>query len=260
MNWKLMVGALVLLGATAFAAALLDRHRAWERRLLTALPDQVVADPQLVRFAITEARPLYARYCAACHGPDMQGAPALGAPNLSDSTWLYGSGTVYDIERTLLYGIRSGRSKSHNITDMPAFGLTGRLSDGDIRSVVQYVLQLSGDNYDPTAANAGRRVFYGNANCSDCHGMDARGDSGYGAPDLTRNVWNSGSSAEDLYRAIYFGEHRVMPAWRGVLPLEQIRALAVYVYWVSHPPPTQVANTYAQSLITPGGARRASAE
>jgi hypothetical protein len=73
-------------------------------------------------------------------------------------------------------------------------------------------------------------------------------------------VWNSGSSAEDLYRAIYFGEHRVMPAWRGVLPLEQIRALAVYVYWVSHPPPTQVANTYAQSLITPGGARRASAE
>ena len=254
LNWKLIAGALVLLGAAAFAADRARDHQAWERRLLIALPDQVVADPQLVRFAIAEARPLYARHCAACHGADMRGNPALGAPSLSDSAWLYGSGTVYDIERTLLYGVRSGRSKSHNITDMPAFGLTGRLSDGDIRSVVQYVLQLSGDNYDPTAANEGRRVFYGAANCSDCHGMDARGDSGYGAPDLTRNVWNSGSSAQDLFRAIYFGEHRVMPGWRGVLPLEQIRALAVYVYWASHPTPAQAANTYAQSMITPGGA------
>jgi cytochrome c oxidase cbb3-type subunit III len=112
---------------------------------------------------------------------------------------------------------------------------------------VQYVLQLSGDNYDPAAANEGQRVFYGAANCSDCHGMDARGDSGYGAPDLTRNVWNSGSTAEDLYRAIYFGEHRVMPGWREVLPLEQIRALAVYVYRASHPTTAaQVANTYSQ--------------
>ena len=175
----------------------------------------------------------------------MRGTPAGGAPTLADSTGLYGSGSVYDIERTVLYGVRSGRSKSHNITDMPAFGLTGRLSDGDIRSVVQYVLQLSGDNYDPAAANEGRRVFYGSANCADCHGQDARGDSGYGAPDLTRNVWNSGSGPDDLYRAIYFGEHRVMPAWRGVLSLVEIRALAVYVYWASHPTPVRAADTYA---------------
>ena len=241
-----MLGALALLGAAVLAADLARQHDSQARRLLIAFPDQVVADPELVRFAIAQARPLYARHCAACHGVDMHGTAALGAPNLTDTTWLYGSGSVFDIERTLLYGIRSGRSKSHNITDMPAFGLTGRLSDGDIRSVVQYVLQLSGNNYDPAAANQGRRVFYGNANCSDCHGMDARGDTGYGAPDLTSNVWNSGSGPDALYRAIYFGEHRVMPGWRGVLSLEEIRALAVYVYWVSHPTPAHATDTYVQ--------------
>ncbi len=243
LNWKLIWGALALLAAAVYAADMVNRHDDMERRLITTLPDQVVADPQLVRFAIAEARPVYSAHCAACHSPDMHGNPALGAPNLADTTWLYGSGSVYDIERTVLYGVRSGRSKSHNITDMPAFGLTGRLSDGDIRSVVQYILQLSGDNYDPAAANEGRRVFYGAANCADCHGSDARGDSGYGAPDLTRNVWNSGSTPDDLYRAIYFGEHRVMPGWRGVLSLVEIRALAVYVYWASHSTPAH--DTYA---------------
>ncbi len=155
-------------------------------------------------------------------------------------------GTVYDIERTVLYGIRSGRSKTRAITDMPAFGLTGRLSDGEISNVVQYILQLSGNRYDPAAADEGRAVFYGRANCSDCHGMDARGDSGYGAPDLTSNVWNSGGDPRSLYQSIYSGQHRVMPAWIGTLSLEEIRALAVYVYSASHPTLPLPAQTYRQ--------------
>lgn len=30
--------------------------------------------------------------CAACHGADGKGTPALGAPNLTDNIWLYGGG------------------------------------------------------------------------------------------------------------------------------------------------------------------------
>ena len=234
LNWKATVAALVLLGGVLFAADLAAQRAHLRTRLLSAYPDQVAIDPQLVRYATAQARPLYARHCAACHGDQLQGNPALGAPNLADAVWLYGSGSVYDIERTVMYGVRSGRSKGHSITDMPAFGLTGKLSDGEVRSVVQYVLQLSGNQYDPPAANEGKAVFYGMAACSDCHGMDARGDSSYGSPDLTRNVWNSGGDAESLYRAVYFGQHRVMPAWLGALSLEDIRALAVYVHSVSH--------------------------
>ena len=50
-------------------------------------------------------KPLF-QTCAACHGPSGKGNPALGAPNLSDHTWLYG-GSIADIEQTIRHG-RSG--------------------------------------------------------------------------------------------------------------------------------------------------------
>lgn len=58
------------------------------------------ADPALAaagqaRFAV----------CAACHGPDGKGNPALGAPNLTDDTWLYGNDFA-----TLREGILNGRN------------------------------------------------------------------------------------------------------------------------------------------------------
>ena len=49
--------------------------------------------------------------CAACHGPEGKGNPALGAPNLTDNVWLYGGG-IEDIVQT----IRRGRNGV-----MPAF-------------------------------------------------------------------------------------------------------------------------------------------
>ena len=49
--------------------------------------------------------------CAACHGADGKGNPALGAPNLTDGVWLHGD-SIEDIMET----IRSGRNGV-----MPAF-------------------------------------------------------------------------------------------------------------------------------------------
>lgn len=204
--------------------------------LLRSLPDAVLARQDLVSLAVAEARPLFAQHCAVCHGPTMHGRPAIGAPNLTDSVWLYGTGTVFDIERTILYGVRSSMSKGHHVTEMPAFGSTGILTPAQIRDVVQYLLKLCHRPHDGQAALAGEQLYYGAPNCGDCHGPDARGDSDYGSPDLTANVWNSGSDPDSLYRAIYYGEHRIMPAWYGTLSLEQIRALAVYIHVMSHPP------------------------
>jgi cytochrome c oxidase cbb3-type subunit 3 len=212
------------------------RREHLQARLLTAAPDALVKDGALMRYAVEQARPLYAANCARCHGVDMRGNTALGAPDLTDRVWLYGEGSVFDIERTLLYGIRSGRSKSHNVTDMPAFGSSGTLSASEVRSVVQYVLQLSGRPHRSDASE-GRSLYDGKANCADCHGDAARGNSDYGAPDLTANVWNSGADPAALYTAIYFGQHHVMPGWIDTLSLEQIRALALYVYSSSHQTP-----------------------
>jgi hypothetical protein len=44
--------------------------------------------------------------CSACHGPDGKGMHALGAPNLTDKVWLYGSS-----EATIIETITKGASE-----------------------------------------------------------------------------------------------------------------------------------------------------
>jgi cytochrome c oxidase cbb3-type subunit III len=202
---------------------------------LLAAPTWTVAEnPALVRFAAEQAKPLFAAHCASCHGADMKGDRTMGTPNLVDADWLYGTGSVFDIERTILFGIRSGDAKARNVTDMRAFGQRGLLSDSEIRNVVQYVLQLSHQRYQPEAATEGSKIFAGKGECFDCHGSDARGDGDYGAPDLTVNIWSYGGDPQSLYNSVYFGRHGICPTWLGPLDLEQIRALAVYIYSASH--------------------------
>jgi cytochrome c oxidase cbb3-type subunit 3 len=230
----LVTASVILLGVLASVGAMHLRRERLRDRLLALEPDAAAADPALVRFAITQAQPSYATYCSSCHGSDLRGHPALGAPDLTDAVWLYGDGNAYDIERTILYGIRAGSGKTRNVTEMPAFGLTGKLSEAQIRSLVQYIRRLSGLERSGEPGSEATALFA--ANCADCHGFDARGNSDYGAPDLTRNVWNSGGDAQSLYRSIYSGQHHIMPAWFGVLSLEQIRALAVYLHSSSHAP------------------------
>ena len=69
--------------------------------------------------------------CAACHGPEGKGNPALGAPNLSDKIWLHGWG-----EAAIVSMINNGKT---NI--MPAFG--ERLSAEQIHVLAAYVWSLS---------------------------------------------------------------------------------------------------------------------
>jgi mono/diheme cytochrome c family protein len=71
-------------------------------------PAELARDPRMMRFAVSLARPVYARHCASCHGADLRGDHASGAPDLADSVWLYGDGGIGDIENTILYGVRSG--------------------------------------------------------------------------------------------------------------------------------------------------------
>ena len=235
----------ILAGITAvcmllLAGGLLVQHRLrqsqlWNRMLLTN-DAGVLGDHELTAFAISKAKPLYAAHCSGCHGEGMQGDRGKGAPNLRDKYWLFGDGSMIEIERTVLYGVRSKHSKSRNVTDMPAFGLTGRLSEAEIRNLVQYLLQLSGQPHRTAAATEGRAVYndVAKANCADCHGETGQGNSAYGAPDLTVDEWHSGDDSQVFYDAIYSGQHRIMPGWLGTLDLAQIRALAIYVYARSH--------------------------
>lgn len=76
-------------------------------------------------------KPKFEMYCAACHGIDGTGMQALGAPNLTDDTWLYGSGI-----ETIRYGIVNGRNNM-----MPA--QLENLGEDRIRLLAAYVMSIS---------------------------------------------------------------------------------------------------------------------
>ena len=69
--------------------------------------------------------------CVACHGADAKGNPMLGAPNLTDNRWLYGSSEAVIIET-----VTNGRNNK-----MPAFGAF--LGEDKVHLLTAYVLSLS---------------------------------------------------------------------------------------------------------------------
>ncbi len=83
-------------------------------------------------------RPKFA-VCAACHGMDGKGNPALGAPNLSDDTWLHGYG-----ENAIIAMVNNGK-----VNQMPA--QADKLSAAQIQVLAAYVWGLS--NKTAGAAN-----------------------------------------------------------------------------------------------------------
>jgi len=73
----------------------------------------------------------YGTFCVACHGAEGKGNVALGAPNLADKVWLYGSS-----EATLIETISKGRSNA-----MPAH--REFLGEPRVHVVAAYVYGLS---------------------------------------------------------------------------------------------------------------------
>jgi cytochrome c oxidase cbb3-type subunit 3 len=72
--------------------------------------------------------------CAACHGPEAKGNPAIGSPNLTDKVWLYGSS-----EATIVETITKGRSNH-----MPAH--REFLGEQRVHLLAAYVYGLSKPN------------------------------------------------------------------------------------------------------------------
>ena len=78
--------------------------------------------------------------CAACHGVDGKGMAAMGAPNLTDKTWLYGGSVA-----TIMETIRLGRN---NV--MPAFA--DFLGEAKVHLLAAYVWGLSNKQDNAVAA------------------------------------------------------------------------------------------------------------
>jgi cytochrome c oxidase cbb3-type subunit III len=70
--------------------------------------------------------------CTVCHGEAGKGNPEVGAPNLTDKIWLYGSD-----EKTIIETVTNGRAGV-----MPAW--VGRLDPTTIKAMAVYVHSLGG--------------------------------------------------------------------------------------------------------------------
>lgn len=80
--------------------------------------------------------------CAACHGEDGKGNQAMGAPNLTDNIWLYGS----SIE-SITEGINKGRKNQ-----MPSY--KGIIDEDKLHLLAAYVWSLSNSSQNDTMTSA----------------------------------------------------------------------------------------------------------
>ena len=150
---------------------------------------------------------IFQQHCAGCHGADAKGQANL-FPSLVDGEWQWG-GTPTEVEKT----IRDGR-----IAAMPSW--RAALGEEGVANLATYIKKLN---------KPGREERLGHVQyvqmCVACHGLDGKGNSQMGAPDLTNLTWLYGHSIENIHASIANGRNGQMPAFGGKLDDMQIRLL-----------------------------------
>jgi cytochrome c oxidase cbb3-type subunit 3 len=205
------------------------RQKVWFDKVAATPYEDLAKDAELMQFVNSAGKTLFSDNCAPCHQSGGQGKITF-SPNLNDDYWMYG-GTYEKIHET----INGGR-----VGFMPARGMAGNLTDEQITNVANYVLSLSGEPHDATAATAGNAIFHNEGGCIACHGPDAKGIEAMGSANLTDKIWlwpnvpgqaDAAGKLEEVRKVIAGGLNRgVMPAWGTRLKPEQIKLLTVYVH------------------------------
>jgi cytochrome c oxidase cbb3-type subunit 3 len=186
--------------------------------------EEIKANPDLDRFAVSGGRSAFLVNCIQCHGTGAAGSK--GYANLNDDDWLWG-GTLDDIYRTIAYGIRSDHPDTR-YSEMPAF--RDLLTRREIVAVANYVLSLSGKPHDAALAAEGAAIYAKPSNCANCHGAAGEGDRELGAPRLNDAISLKAGTLDEIVAQISSPKHGVMPAWAGRLSDTVIKELALYVH------------------------------
>lgn len=70
------------------------------------------------------------------------------------------------------------------------------------------------------------KQLYTAMNCAGCHGYDGSGGMG---PALNDSYWRYGGSPVQIFKTLYEGRPKGMPAWGHALPAEELWQLTAYV-------------------------------
>ncbi|MDW3182959.1 cytochrome-c oxidase, cbb3-type subunit III [Roseobacter sp.] len=192
-------------------------------QLASAELTEISADATLNTYAVSSGAAVFRTWCAQCHGSGAAGF--VGYPNLLDDDWLWG-GDIEAIHTTIAHGIRNEEDPDARYSEMPAYGEI--FEPEEITQVVNYVMSLSGDAFDPALAEPGAELFADN--CAACHGDNGLGNVDLGAPNLADAIWLYGGDEETLTETVTYSRYGVMPPWTQRLTEAQIRAVALYVH------------------------------
>jgi alcohol dehydrogenase (cytochrome c) len=122
--------------------------------------------------AVAAGQKTYEQACQGCHGGGGRGSER--GPSLSSGRFARG-GMDGEISLNIRNGVKG--------TGMPPFAALGQ---DKVWELVSYIRSLNGSvGVETVAGNAaaGEKLFFGKANCSACHGVNARG--GIVGPDLS---------------------------------------------------------------------------
>ena len=162
---------------------------------------------------------LYLTYCATCHGSDAKGA--IGFPNLTDHIWLWG-GTPGEIKKT----IQQGR-----VSVMTPKGVKPDMTAAQVAEVVEYTRSLANLTHDQFKAQKGEKVFQ--QACVACHGIDGKGNTSLGYPNLTIADPQGrlyGTSRSRMMETVTLGRKNKMPAFSEFLGEAKVHVLAAYIW------------------------------
>ncbi|HYY80673.1 MAG TPA: c-type cytochrome [Actinomycetes bacterium] len=176
----------------------------------------------------TRGRQLYQQACAACHGPDPNGAAAYATvPSLKD----VGGAAAVD------WALRTGRMPWRSTVGPAIARANPRFGEQDIRALTVYIGRAVGDaqlpDVDPARGDLTRgRDLYGTA-CSACHGMNGAG-SALGGQNIAPSLQNV--EPIDVAEAIKIGPGE-MPVGGGLASYDphsadsqrQVDDIAAYV-------------------------------
>jgi cytochrome c oxidase cbb3-type subunit 3 len=229
--WPMLKGATTgLLGYSTRAEVAKDikgfdaMNAAVNAELAAADVTQIAPNTALHDYATNAGASVFRAQCSQCHGSGAAGA--VGYPNLLDNDWLWG-GSVDEIAYTIQHGIRNETDDSR-YSEMPRFGVDELLEPEQIDQVVEFVLQISGSEFDASMATEGAVVF--SDNCAACHAEDGTGDRDQGAPNLADAIWLYGGDRETLHETVSEARFGVMPAWGQRLTQAEVNAAAIYVH------------------------------
>ncbi|HLQ91512.1 MAG TPA: c-type cytochrome [Xanthobacteraceae bacterium] len=219
--------------------------------------NRIARSLRLNRQAMVLGKKVYDEHCASCHGADLKGIPDQHTPDLTDAEWRFSGDDLEsgglkklpsDVEWTVRYGVRSGHENARGAEvnmlafypefrtkeDTEDFGSDKFLTDAEIDEVIEYVLQISGQQADRAKATRGEVLFHDNTkgNCFDCHDNGGTGIDTFGSTNLTRRssyLW--GSDRASIRESIIKGRRGVMPAFDDKLKPEELKAVSVFIFW-----------------------------